>query len=185
MIKVDIATKIVAPETSIWVVFPGRARRNLKIFLGNDAIFLETPGINLTPQISNNIAAVRQRVRLSSAIEDYLRATSPTKAPSRNLSDYSDAPFKGGGQTTLAANVRKMFGKMKKGDLVIVPDHLYAPVHFAEVTSDFLAKDVLTIDRYPSTVVAVHAGRCRGAARLEHEKRRFDFRPDRRGNGAL
>lgn len=50
MLKIDIATKIVAPDTAIWVVFPGRARRLLNIFLGNDAIFLETPGIKLTPQ---------------------------------------------------------------------------------------------------------------------------------------
>jgi hypothetical protein len=155
MIKVDIATKIVAPETSIWVVFPGRARRNLKIFLGNDAIFLETPGINLTPQIAGNVAAIRQRVRMSSAIGEYLRGTGPTEVPSRILADYSDGPLDSGSQTVLAANVRKMFGKMKKGDLVIVPDHLFLPVHFAEVTSDFLAKDVLTIDRYPNEEVPV------------------------------
>jgi hypothetical protein len=149
MIKVDIATKIIAPETSIWVVFPGRARRNLNIFLGNDAIFLETPGINLTPQIAGNVAAIRQRVRLSLAIEKYLRATGPTHDPSRNPDDYPDGPLSSGSQV-LAANVRKMFNRMKKGDLVIVPDHLYAPVHFAEVTSGFLAQDVLTIDRYPT-----------------------------------
>jgi hypothetical protein len=90
---------------------------------------------------------------MSAAIAEYLRATGPAKVPSHNFSTYPDGPLEDGGQKVLAANVRKMFGKMKKGDLVVVPDRLFAPIHFAEVVSDFKPDDTITIDRYPNEAI--------------------------------
>lgn len=155
MIKVDIATKIIAPETGIWVVFPGRSRRLLNAFHGHNAIFLETPGLDLRPEKANDVAAIRQRVRMSHAIQQYLRATGPTKTPSRNPDSYEDGPLEDGSLTVLATNIRKMFAKMKVGDLIIVPDKLFAPIYFAEVVSDFLAKDTISIERYGNERIPV------------------------------
>ena len=82
MIKVDIATKIVSPDTAIWVVFPGRGRRLIKMFLGNNAIFLETPGIEITPELlvnnRTNTDILRQHVRMSVAIANYTLSRSST-----------------------------------------------------------------------------------------------------------
>lgn len=155
MIRVDIATKIVAPSTSIWIVFPGRARRLLNLFLGHDVIFLEAPGVGLTPEIANNVAALRQRTRLSAAIAASYRLVDPTPPPSRNLADYKDGPLEDGGQNVLASNLKKMFGRMKKGDLVVVPDRLFAPIHFGEVISDFAAADTISIATFGNELLPV------------------------------
>jgi hypothetical protein len=147
MIHADIATKIIAPDVSMWVVFPGRGRRFINDFLTGQRIFLETPGINITPALAQDNSAVRRHVRMSMAIADYVRSVT-TKAPSRNPNLYSDKPFKDRGDGVLANSVRKMFARMKIGDLVIVPGLAYQLVYFAEVISDFDAADIVSVSRY-------------------------------------
>jgi hypothetical protein len=126
----------------------------LNIFLGNDVIFLETPAIKLTPNVLKDVAAVRQRTRMSIAIADYIRMGGP-KVPSRVPSSYSDAKLEDGPEKTLASNVRKMFGRMKIGDLVVVPGQTFAPVHFGEIISDFDSADTISIERYPGEHIPV------------------------------
>jgi hypothetical protein len=147
MIHADIATKIIAPDVSIWVVFPGRARRYINEFIRGNMIFLETPALNLTPLIADDYSAIRQHVRMSMAIAHYVRSDA-TKVPSRNPKFYSDAPFKNRGDGVLASNVRRMFAKMKVGDLAIVPGRSYQLVYFAEVVSAFSPEDTTSIATY-------------------------------------
>ncbi|WP_322516485.1 hypothetical protein SR870_02560 [Rhodopseudomonas palustris] len=154
MIKIDIATKVVSPDTLIWVVFPGLRRRFLNIFLANDVVFLEAPGLELNPEVVKHAALVRQRTRLSMAVADYVRK-GDGQPPARNPSNYSDAKLDDGPEKTLASNIRKMFAKMKAGDLIVVPGQTFAPVHFAEIISDFSANDTIEIDRYPGEQIPV------------------------------
>ncbi|MGY3617739.1 hypothetical protein [Bradyrhizobium sp. USDA 10063] len=151
MIHADIATKIIDPNVSIWVVFPGRGRRFINDFIRGERIFLETPGLSLPPGKAKDAATIRRHVRMSRAIADFATSTDTNaKVPSRNPSRYSDAPFKDRSVAVLASSVRKMFGRMKPGDLVIVPGKSYQLVYFAEVISDFVVADVTTVARYGS-----------------------------------
>jgi hypothetical protein len=147
MIHADIATKIIAPDVSIWVVFPGRARRYVNEFLKGGMVFLEAPALNLTPAMAEDYPTIRQHVRMSLAIAHYIRSDA-TKVPSRNPKFYSDKPFKDRGDAVLASNVRRMFAKMQIGDLVVVPGRSYQLVYFAEVISNFSAADTVSIAAY-------------------------------------
>ena len=148
MIHADIATKIIAPETSIWVVFPGRGRRYINTFLGQQRIFLETPGIAITPKLVSDFPTIRRHVRMSNAIAEYYLHSESKKFPSRNPKSYQEGPIKNASLRVLASSVRKMFGRMKVGDLVIVPGRMFAPVYFGEVTAPFAASDTLEVQRY-------------------------------------
>lgn len=147
MINVDIATKIISPQTAIWVVFPGRGRRFINTFLGQGMVFLETPAIGLTKNITNDLPKIRQHTRMSLAMADYVRGDGG-RVPSRNPTAYSEEPFRDNSHRVLASNVRKMFGKMKTGDLVVVPGRMFMPVYFGEVTSEFEANDTISVERY-------------------------------------
>ena len=149
MISVDIATKIISPTTQIWVVFPGKARRFINIFLSHDAVFLETPALRINSTIANDRKLLRQHTRASIAIANYARSASGNP-PSRNPASYSDEPFQDRGKQVLATNIGKMFGKVRKGDLIAVPGRILAPVYFGEIVSDFTADDVLNVERYGS-----------------------------------
>lgn len=135
MIHFDIATKIVSPDTNIWVVFPGRGRRYLETFLANEAVFLETPALDITPAAVNEVKRIRQHVRMSLAFQDFHKKGG--KAPSRRVATYPDDVFDEARFTVLAANVRKLFGRVKVGDLIVVPGKLFAPVFFGEVIEEF------------------------------------------------
>lgn len=148
MIHADIATKIVSPDTSIWVVFPGRQRRFIRTFLEQDVIFLETPGIDLRLKTAADRSTLRRHVRMSTAIADFHLHSESKKFPSRNSNRYSDAPIKNASHRVLASSVRKMFARMKTGDVVIVPGKIFAPVYFGEVTAAFDPEDTISIDRY-------------------------------------
>jgi hypothetical protein len=147
MIHADIATKIISPETAIWVVFPGRGRRFLNDFIKNQIVFLETPALGMTQTTAKDFPAIRRHVRMSLAIANYIR-TNATKVPSRNPRFYSDKPFKNRGDTVLASSVRKLFGKIKVGDLILVPGLMFEPVYFGEIISDFDTKDTISVGRY-------------------------------------
>lgn len=153
LIVVDIATKIIPSNAAIWVIFPGLGRRFLDIFLGNDAVFLDTPGIRLSSAVIKNVARLRQHTRMSGAVADYVRKGGTP--PSRNPTTYSDDKLEDGHDRVLASNVRKLFGKVKKGDLVIVPGKQFAPVYFGEVVTDFDPEDSLAIARYPNEEIPV------------------------------
>ncbi|MCK1641495.1 hypothetical protein IVA95_29100 [Bradyrhizobium sp. 157] len=148
MIQADIATKIISPETSIWVVFPGRRRRFINNFLRQQHVFLETPGIALRPEMANDYPSVRRHVRMSGAISEYHLHSEAKKFPSRNPNHYADSPIKDAGLRMLASSVRKMFGRMKSGDLVVVPGRMFNPVYFGEVTASFKTEDTLQVERY-------------------------------------
>jgi len=143
MIHFDIATKIVSPDTNIWVIFPGRGRRYLETFLANDAVFLETPALNITAAAVNDVKRIRQHVRMSLAFQEFHKKGG--KAPSRRAAAYPDGVFDEARFTVLAANVRKLFGRVKIGDLIIVPAKLFAPVSFGEVVGEFDPQESIEI----------------------------------------
>lgn len=147
MIRVDIATKIIDPKTSIWVVWPGRGRAFINDFIRQSVVFLETPGLKLPPNAANDVPTIRQHVRMSLAISAYVRGAS-TRVPSRSARSYPDGVFNDRSHQVLAANVRKMFGRMKTGDLVIVPGRMFALSYFGEVEREYALGDVTTVARY-------------------------------------
>lgn len=154
MLKVDIATKVISPENQIWVVFPGRARRFINLFLSDSIVFLETPGLEISKHVCDDKKLLRQHTRASIAIRDYARGAS-SRVPPRDPASYPDEPFEDRGDQILATNIAKMFGKMKKGDLVIVPGRILAPVYFGEVVSEFDRDDATTVERYGNERIPV------------------------------
>lgn len=152
MLIFDIATKAIEPSTAIWVIFPGTNRRLLSSFLQFNAVFLETPGLNINKAAIQSTAAIRQHVRMSQTLRRYHESSVAKTAPSRRASTYSDQPFDGKGRV-LAGNVRKLFAKMKIGDLVIVPGRsAFGDVSFGEIISDFDPKDTLTVKSFADEI---------------------------------
>lgn len=82
------------------------------------------------------------------AIAQYHLHSETKKIPSRNSNRYSEEPIKTPSHRVLASSVRKMFGRMKTGDIVIVPGKIFAPVYFGEVTASFNPEDTISIERY-------------------------------------
>jgi hypothetical protein len=146
-ITFDLATKIIPKDQVIWAVFPGKSRRFLDQFVEQDAIFLDSPGIELRPQVLLDDDLLRKHLAMSEAIAEY-RLGSSTSLPSRDATTY---PVKRGASFNAAVgNVRNMFAKMKPGDLVIMGGKsIYQPVFAGEIVTPFDAASVLQTAAYP------------------------------------
>ena len=138
-VTLDLATKVIPKEQVIWAVFPGRGRRMLEIFLAQDIIFLETPGINMDPAVLEDDDRLRRHLAMSEAKLQYLIGARKER-PSDKWVQYPirrDPSF-----NASVGNVRNMFQKMKRGDLIITSSYsIYKPVHAGEIISSFRAED--------------------------------------------
>jgi hypothetical protein len=83
----DIAAKLVSPDQQIWTIFPGLGRRYFGRFHDEGVIFLEMPGINLTPRALEDDEVLRQHVAMSLAFIKYYRGGTGSP-PSRRPESY-------------------------------------------------------------------------------------------------
>ncbi|MGQ0741208.1 MAG: hypothetical protein ACT4OG_02770 [Alphaproteobacteria bacterium] len=136
----DLATKVISNDQKIWAIFPGKGRSFLGTFLERGVVFLDMPGIALTPAVLQDDKLLRKHVAMSWAISAYHNGELE-RPPSRRATNY-DAP-KGKPFNSAVGNVRSMFAKIGVGDLVVMGDRsIYRPVHIGEITKAFETRDV-------------------------------------------
>lgn len=142
----DLATKVIANDQTIWAVFPGRDRRFLDLFRETNSIFLDFPGIALTPQVFADDNLLRRHVGMSYAIAGYRRGIQQA-VPGRNPLGYE---VKRDGEINKAVGIlRGMFVRMKVGDLVVIGGKsLYEPFIAGEIVSPFSPADTIELPYY-------------------------------------
>jgi hypothetical protein len=144
----DLSSKIVTEEQNAWVVHAGRARKHFPGFVGEGAVFLETPFLKIDRKIVENKNLLRQAVRRSKAFEKHY-GTTGSQVPSELLSDYPSDPFEETRLTSITGSIASLFGRAKVGDIVMVPGRddvngmLQSSIRFGEIVSDFKSDDVL------------------------------------------
>jgi hypothetical protein len=158
IVVLDLATKVVMPEQNIWSVFPGLNRDYLDHFIAQQIIYLDTPGINLTPRVLLNEELLRQHVLMSMHISDWHHGHLRTP-PSRRAETYEirkrDRSF-----GVLLGSVRAVFSRMQPGDLVLVGGRsVYDSVLIGEVVTAFDPGQVTELTEYPAERIPVRAVR--------------------------
>jgi hypothetical protein len=142
----DLATKIVTPDQTIWSVFPGIGRKFFTLFLAENAIFLDTPSLPITPRILEDDDLLRRHVARSHAWVNYYY-DGDGSPPSNRVTDYE--PIKNPSFNAAVGNIRNVFLHMQVGDLVLVGGHsLYDPILIGEVTKPFNDADFVNYERY-------------------------------------
>lgn len=117
-VKIDLHARRIEDSASIWVVHSGRNAQLLDFFEAHNLVLLEYPGLDLSPQIVANEAAIRQRLRRSQAIRANKGLTRQDGTPIL-LQQFRDTP-----DTDVAVALRTVLHlttRMKPGDLVIAP----------------------------------------------------------------
>lgn len=139
-VTLDLATRVIPSDHVIWAVFPGRGRRFTEAFINNDAVFLDIPGIRLTPELLHDDDRLRKHIAMSEAISESYHGG--PAAPSRHAAGY---PAKRGGSMNAAVgNVKNMYLRMKPDDLVIMAGRsIYGEIHAGEITKPFNADDTI------------------------------------------
>jgi hypothetical protein len=142
----DLATKVVAKDQQIWSMFPGLGRKFFSMFAAHEAIFLDTPGLRITPQLVENDDALRQHVAMSQAWVRYYY-DGGDKQPSNRPDDYEI--IKSPSNNAAVGNVRNVFLKMRPGDLVLVGNFgHYEPILIGEIAGPFDARNYVQYERY-------------------------------------
>lgn len=146
MVTIDLATKIIPDSQRIWVVFSGIRRQYYGTFLENSVVFLDYPGLALTRKSVKSIGEIRQHVRMSNAVDAYEREDFNLGPPSSNPNAYSSDTFKDHSSRIKASNVKKMYGLLSVGDLIVVPGGPFDPLLFGEVSEEFDARQYLSVN---------------------------------------
>lgn len=142
----DLATKIVTPDQAVWSIFPGVGRKFYSQFLSEDVVFLDAPGLRITPGILADDRLLRQNVAMSHAWIKYYYSPD-AGIPSNNPDDYD--VIKNPSFNAAVGNIRNVFLHMKVGDLVLVGGHsLYDPILIGEISAPFDARSFTRYERY-------------------------------------
>lgn len=142
----DLATKVVGKDQQIWAMFPGLGRKFFGMFAEEGAIFLDTPGLRIVPEILENDDLLRQHVAMSQAWVKYYYG-SDEKQPSNNPADYEI--LKTPSNNAAVGNVRNVFVKMQPGDLVLVGGYgHYESILVGEIAEPFDARRYVRYERY-------------------------------------
>jgi hypothetical protein len=132
VVTIDIRTKIIPDNLEIWRVFPGEEYSFFSDFLEHSAVFLDFPGIDLPVGALNfDAKSLAERILLSKANSEWApksikpveyKKDIPTE-PSRNHVDYRNKPHPKSMRIAIGS-LAGLFGRAKKGDLVVVPGRL-------------------------------------------------------------
>jgi len=136
MIRVDIHTKEISPETRIYVARPGPNYKFYELFIDRNFVGPDLPGLDL-PEFENlsEVVDLTERVKRSVAIRRYaLRGDRDIDPPMPRVEDYTDTPTSRSISQFLRV-ARAYFGTMKAGDLIIVPPANFRGLaHIGELT---------------------------------------------------
>jgi hypothetical protein len=83
---------------------------------------------------------------MSNRYAEYLTGGFGGSPPPLDPSRFDNSNFKEGTNRVKTANIRKMFGLMHVGDLVVVPGTIFDPILFGEITSGFDYRERRTIN---------------------------------------
>lgn len=156
MIRIDIHTKIISDDTRIFVARPGRNYRFFDIFLDNNFVGPELPGLDLPP--FDDIAEVddlEARVRRSVEIRrHFTRPSESAGMPTMDLGAYDEGSISRSTSQLLRV-VRAYFGSIKKGDLVIVPPGPFRGMaQIGELTTDANEVREIQVAPYPGQALS-------------------------------
>lgn len=149
MTTFDLGAKVVTNLQKAWVVHAGAGLQHSVDFLQKEAVYLETPQLDLADVDLKVRGEVRRALRRAEAFDLHINTTG-SSAPSKTLKDYKDDAFDESALTALSGGITRMFGVMKKGDLIMSPgiiagESYNTPViHFGEVISDFEVADIIS-----------------------------------------
>ncbi|CAD7044665.1 hypothetical protein REJC140_03850 [Pseudorhizobium endolithicum] len=122
MINIDIHTKVIGSDTSIFVARPGRNYRFFQRFVDHNFVGPDLPGLDLPPFTEiDDVEDLEERVKRSFELRRYFtRGERDIDYPSLDLASYEDTATSRS-TAQIVRVVRAYFGGMKKGDIVIVP----------------------------------------------------------------
>jgi hypothetical protein len=124
-IVLDLNSKIIGPDAGAYVVFPGEDHAFYEAFQQQQAVFLDTPALELPPHpIDENSPDLLQRLMVSRSVRAWHLAqngsASKKQAPSRILADYNGYKWTRPRLVYRTALIG-LLGEAKKGDVVVVP----------------------------------------------------------------
>lgn len=169
-ITIDLNTKVIPPDQSIWIVHSGRNRSYTDIFKTESVVFLEFPGLDLRPEDIENDTEIRRELRYSLA----LRANRGEVREDGTVIERSQ--FHGLPDTDVSVHLRTvkhLFSRIHQGDLIVVPGRgAEGSVLFGEVRGDFYPAQTIilpNLDYAPTPVRHVN---------WIKERPKFDLTPD-------
>lgn len=131
--SIDLNARNVPAERNIWRVFPGDKYRFLDDFLGFSVVFLDLAGLDLPDgPVDRNTPFLRERIIASHYIQVWMTAKmdwdrsersqpEPVRPDVTQFGDYTALPSHNSFKNNLGSIIN-LFGRVKKGDLVITPD---------------------------------------------------------------
>ncbi|NML73084.1 hypothetical protein HHL25_02985 [Rhizobium sp. S-51] len=136
MIRVDIHTREISPDTRVYVARPGPNYKFFEIFIDRNFVGPDLPGLDL-PEFGelSEVHDLVERVKRSVEIRRYaLRGERDIEPPAAALEDYVNTPTSRSISQFLRV-ARAYFSHMKAGDLVIVPPANFRGLaHIGELT---------------------------------------------------
>lgn len=152
-VRVDLNTKVIAPDRRIWIVHSGKDKVFWNDFLEHDCVFLGYPGLQLDAGSLQNDAALRQRIRQSRAIRAE-KGITRTDGTTIQVSQFSGDP--GDDVTVPLRTVKHLADRIGDGDLLVVPGRgSQGGVLFGEATGPFDPQARLRATAFPYADVPV------------------------------
>lgn len=143
---IDINTTIIPASKRIWIVQPGKNRKFFDDFERESRVYLEFPGLDLSPRDLGDDGAVRQHIRRSVAMVGH-RGPVRDDGATINLADYPQYPD--AATAIFLRTVRHLTSNMAVGDLVVVPGFgAYSRVLFGEIATPLNLADRARIHPY-------------------------------------
>ena len=144
-IVLDLNSKSINALQKIWIVHHGRDRNHRDTFLSEGVIFLEFPGLSLSPKSAQDDSVIRQQLRYSQALKA-ARGLQRDDGTTIRLAQFGGAA--GSDVSIHLRTVKHLISRIKVGDLVIVPTKgSGGRVLFGEVSSEFFPQRNLRIPR--------------------------------------
>lgn len=114
MVFVDINTRILPRDHEIFFARPGSGYRLYPDFIENEMIFIDLPGLNLTPDIPlSQQSGINQQIHRSRALKSWYRGKGDSPKPSVEVGDYSKG-IEDAGVSQLRSALTGYFHRAKK-----------------------------------------------------------------------
>lgn len=141
---IDIKVKTIDESSNIWVLHPGRGKRQFDTFKQANKVFLEMPGVDIEMDDVDNDEWLRKQIRYSNEILK-LYARSNLASLNRDIDSYSGDSDRY--INSQLGNLKALYFLAKKGDLIIVPDKgHYTQIMIGEITDDFSVENKMVVD---------------------------------------
>lgn len=147
-IVIDFNTKFISPSKSIWTIFPGEGYKFYQAFLENGVVFADLPGFTLKGLDLNDDEALKVQICISEKVRSF-HLERKQEAPSRDPNDYKKEHWTGK-RTNTKGVINGLFGKAKKGDLVLMTSRGggWGTTHIGEFTHSASAAINTTFPTY-------------------------------------